>query len=128
MLQALAFTGILYFCAGNTSPNIARETSQNIEGGVTLSAAVGHSVLLDASERFGLPTSALGIGEAKSRTWSNDCLELGNSKSAKCTEVLVPGWQIVVNSDNKRWVYRTNASGSIIELEPDKPKNKDTTK
>ncbi|NEP02391.1 MAG: hypothetical protein F6K58_27830 [Symploca sp. SIO2E9] len=123
MLQALAFTCILYFCVGKTSPNIARETSQNVESGVTLSAAVGNSVLLDASKRFGLPTSALDISDAQSHIWSDDCLELGNSKSAKCKEMLIPGWQIVVNSDNKRWVYRTNISGSIIALEPDKPKN-----
>ncbi|NEO32007.1 MAG: hypothetical protein F6K36_16540 [Symploca sp. SIO3C6] len=123
MLQALAFTCILYFCVGKTPPNIARETSQNVESGVALSAAVSHSVLLDASERFGVPTSALDISNAQSRTWSDECLELSNSKLSKCKEMLIPGWQIIVNSEDKHWVYRTNASGSIIALEPDKPKN-----
>jgi hypothetical protein len=29
----------------------------------------------------------------------------------------VPGWQIAVVSGQQRWIYRTNASGSVMKLE-----------
>jgi hypothetical protein len=29
----------------------------------------------------------------------------------------VPGWQVAVASRRQRWLYRTNASGSVIKLE-----------
>ena len=116
IIQALAFTGILYFSIGQTPPNTTKTIFQSAESSATLSAAVGNSVLQHTSRQSGLPTSALQIVHVQPQTWSDNCLGLGDSR-ALCTPMAVPGWQVAVASGRQRWIYRTNASGSVIKLE-----------
>jgi hypothetical protein len=117
ILQAIAFTAILYFCAGQTPPNpSSRVISQSVQSPPPLSDAVSHSVLRHASQLSGLPTSALRVIDAKPQTWSDNCLGLSESE-VSCIQTPVLGWQVAVASEQKRWIYRTNISGSIIKLE-----------
>lgn len=116
IIQALAFTGILYFCVGNRPPDTARSIFHPIGTSTTLSAAVGNSVLQHTSQQSGLPPSALRIVQARPQTWSDDCLGLIDSRGS-CSQMQVPGWQVAVVSGQQRWIYRTNASGSMIKLE-----------
>lgn len=116
IIQALAFTGILYFCVGQTPPDPTKALFRPAETRTTASTAVNHSVLQHVSQQSGLPTSALRIVQAKPQTWSDNCLGLADS-GALCTQMPVPGWQIAVMSGKQRWIYRTNASGSVMKLE-----------
>lgn len=116
IIQALAFTGILYFCAGQTLPNTTGVIFSSVETSTPLSVSVKNSVLLHASQQSGLPTSALHIVHARPQTWSDNCLGLSNP-DALCTQMAVPGWQIAVASGQQRWFYRTNTSGSAIKVE-----------
>ncbi len=116
IIQALAFTGILYFCIGQTPPEQSRPMFSSRETSTTLSIGIGNSVLQHASVQSGLPTSALRIVQATPQTWSDNCLGLVDS-GAFCTQMPVPGWQVAVTSQQKRWIYRTDASGSVIKLE-----------
>lgn len=116
ILQAIAFTAILYFCAGQTPPNPSRVIHQSVQSPPPLSTAVSHSVLRHASQLSGLPTSALRVIDAQPQTWSDHCLGLGES-GVSCIQTPVSGWQIAVASEQQRWIYRTNKSGSIIKLE-----------
>jgi len=34
-----------------------------------------------------------------------------------CTQAIVPGWRVLVEDEGQTFVYRTNASGSVIKLE-----------
>ncbi|NEQ29318.1 MAG: hypothetical protein F6K28_62415 [Microcoleus sp. SIO2G3] len=117
IIQSLAFTGILYFSVGQTPPTPPTGvTSQLIRSSTPLSTSVGNTVLQHASQQSGLPTSELRIVQAQPQTWSDNCLglrELGTS----CTQVPVSGWQVAVASGKQQWVYRTDASGSVIKLE-----------
>ncbi|HEY9675325.1 MAG TPA: hypothetical protein V6D11_28040 [Waterburya sp.] len=116
IIQALAFTGILYFCIGQTPPEQSRPLFSSRETSTTLSSSIGNSVLQQASLQSGLPTSALRIAQARPQTWLDNCLGLVDS-GAFCTQIPVPGWQVAVTSQEKRWIYRTDASGSVIKLE-----------
>lgn len=116
IIQALAFTGILYFCVGQTPPDTTKTLLGPVRTSTTFSSAVENSVLQHASQQSGLPTSALGIVQAREQTWSDSCLGLADS-GVLCSQMPVPGWQIAVGSGQQRWIYRTNASGSVIKLE-----------
>lgn len=118
VIQALAFTGILYFSFNPTSSSNSRtaQSYQSIQTRATPLAPVSNAVLQDVSQQSGLPISDLYIVDARQQTWSDSCLELGK-KEALCTEVLVPGWQVTVASDQKRWLYRTNGSGTLLKLD-----------
>jgi hypothetical protein len=116
IIQALAFTGILYFCVGQTPPDTTRALFHPVETRTTFSTPIGHSVLQHVSQQSGLPTSALHIVQARPQTWPDNCLGLADSR-ALCAKIAVPGWQIAVMSGQQRWIYRTNASGSVMKLE-----------
>lgn len=120
IIQALAFTVILYFCVGQAPPEQSTTMFSVIGRSATLSTAVGNSVLQHTSKQFGLPTSALRIVQAKAQTWSDSCLGLGDS-GGSCTQMSVPGWRVTVASKQRRWIYRTDSSGSLIKLEGSTP-------
>ena len=132
LFQSLAFTGILYFCVGQAPPdrteeiNRSPQTRSALSFGNTndrnsttlslLSPRFENSVLQHASKQLGLPTSALRITHAQSQTWSDNCLGI-HDHEIFCSQTPVPGWQVEVKSGKKSWIYRTNASGSLIKIE-----------
>jgi hypothetical protein len=116
IIQALAFTGILYFSIGQTPPNTTHTFFQPVSSRATLSVSMTNSVLQHASRYSGLPASALRIVHAQPQTWSDNCLELHDAETV-CTQVPVPGWHVTVASGKQSWVYHTNASGSVIKME-----------
>lgn len=116
IIQALAFTGILSFCVGQTPPNLTEFSFSSVETSAPISASVKNSVLHHASQQSGLPTSALHIVHVQPQTWSDNCLGLSNPE-VLCTQMSVSGWQISVASGQQRWLYRTNKSGSAIKME-----------
>lgn len=116
VIQALAFTGILYFSVGQTPPNTTEGINSSAQTTATLSASISNSVLQHASQQSGLPTSALHIVQSQQQTWSDSCLGV-NDFGVLCTQMIVPGWQVAVASGQQRWVYRTNTSGSVIKKE-----------
>jgi hypothetical protein len=116
IIQALAFTGILHFCAGQTPPKTTGVIFSSVETSAPLAVSVKNSVLRHASQQSGLPPSALHIVHAQPQTWSDNCLGLSNPE-VLCTQMAVPGWQIAVASGQQHWLYRTNTSGSAIKAE-----------
>jgi hypothetical protein len=130
LIQSLAFTGILYFCVGQAPPHSSETINQLPELPSALKAKGEHdsttrsllspgfenSVLQHASKQLGLPTSALRITHAQSQTWSDNCLGI-HDPEIFCTQTPVPGWQVEVKSAQQSWIYRTNATGSVIKIE-----------
>lgn len=70
----------------------------------------------DLSRRTGIPTSQLRFVEVSSQTFPNGCLGLGGANEM-CTQMMVSGWRVVFANGNRRWVYRTNTTGSNFRLE-----------
>ena len=114
IVQALVLTGILSLTATLTLPN-RKVTISNPLSDVSLIKSVQNAVLQDVSQYSGLPKSALNIVKTQPQTWSDDCLDIHNLE-VLCTEMEVPGWQVTVANGQHRWIYRTNASGSMVKL------------
>lgn len=77
---------------------------------------VAKATLRVVSQQSGIPISQLYIVQSQYVSWSDDCLGLGSSEEV-CTQALVSGWRVIVESIDWRWVYRTNKSGSLVRLE-----------
>jgi hypothetical protein len=77
---------------------------------------VAEAVLKDVYRVTGNRLLPLKIVESSKKTWTNGCL--GRPKAGElCTQVLVPGWRVIVSDGSKRWIYRTNGNGNILRLE-----------
>lgn len=92
---------------------VRREEAQNT---TTLPSAVANAVLREATSQSGLPAARLRIVQAKRQTWPDGCLGLGGPETA-CLFATVPGWEVTVQGGVKRWVYRTDESGSVVHLD-----------
>ncbi len=77
---------------------------------------VASAVLKDASKRSKLPTNQLSILKSAAKEWPDGCLGLA-SPDTFCTQAIVSGWQVTVEGKGQHLVYRTNDSGSLVELE-----------
>lgn len=71
----------------------------------------------DLSKRTGIPANQLRFTEVSAQTWPDGCLGLARPGEI-CTQAMVPGWRATFANGNRRWVYRTNSSGSTFRLEP----------
>lgn len=116
VLQAIAFTLILSFSADYLSPNNKGMINQSTQANSQLSAAIGHIVLQHASQHTRVPSSKLDLVDVQPHTWSDNCLGLAEEK-ASCKPMPVSGWQVAVANGQRRWIYRTDASGSVVKLE-----------
>lgn len=83
---------------------------------IVLPASVKAAVLKDATQRLKLPTSDLRIQRSERKTWPDGCLGLADP-DVLCTQALVSGWAVTVQSKQQRLIYRTNASGSVVKLD-----------
>lgn len=113
---ALVFTTILCF---GIRPSVTGSSKVVVTSGgsqTALSESVASAVVHDLSKRSGLPKSELKIVDAQQLVLSDRCLISKNSNFL-CVESQIPGWQIIVASGKKRWVYRTNQSGSMLKLD-----------
>lgn len=118
---ALLLTGILYFGVKPTLPTNSKAfVSESPQTVTSVAEPVAHAVLQDVSVRSGLPKSTLRIVHAKQLAWQDVCLGLSNSERV-CTQAVVPGWQVTVASGSQHWLYRTDASGSVVKLEQNTP-------
>jgi hypothetical protein len=90
---------------------------ENQRPSVILPSPVAQAVMAQVSRRSGLDPKFLKLTTAERRTWSDSCLGLGGT-NLLCTEVLVPGWQVAVESERQRWIYRTDLSGNQVVLDP----------
>lgn len=81
-----------------------------------LPSSVSRAVLEEASKQSRMSTSQLRIVKAEQREWSNGCLGLPEPGRA-CTQVIVSGWRVTVEGGRETYIYRTNASGSLVKLE-----------
>ncbi|MBD2212340.1 hypothetical protein H6G27_21075 [Nostoc linckia FACHB-104] len=127
IFTALVLTGILSVGSGLTlikssnaaTINLSAETKNEIIKGNTkqnrLPRSVVNAVLQDLSRRGVVSTQKLQVVESNQRTWRNGCLELPQPDEL-CTQALVPGWRVVISNSQRKWVYHTNQTGSIVRF------------
>ncbi|MBV6621730.1 MAG: hypothetical protein KI793_02055 [Rivularia sp. (in: Bacteria)] len=80
-----------------------------------LPASVKSRVIADAARRLQKPVSSFFIMQAQQKTWKDGCLELRDANTI-CSQVIVPGWRVIVGTKGQSLVYHTNRSGSVIKL------------
>lgn len=87
--------------------------ARNPENNATLPPAV-KSAKGQAAEDFG--TLNVYVNDYEEKEWSDGCLGL-TSEGEFCTQAIVPGYRIVVEADDKEYIYRTNSDGSVVRRE-----------
>lgn len=91
------------------TPSVEEDTVESLPN------AIANAVLEDISRRHNLNRSELKILEVARQTWSDGCLGLGGDQI--CTQVLVPGWLVILRSEDKLWAYRTDDMGSLVAFD-----------
>lgn len=91
------------------TPSVEEDTVESLPD------AIAEAVFEDISRRRNLDTSELKILKVARQTWSDGCLGLGGDQI--CTQALVPGWLVIVGSEDKLWAYRTDEMGSVVALD-----------
>ncbi|AFZ34146.1 hypothetical protein Sta7437_0543 [Stanieria cyanosphaera PCC 7437] len=99
------------------APSLQTEqpVKENISEPTTLPLEIQNAVLEDISKRTSKNVATFRIAEAEKRTWSDGCLDLSEPNQF-CTQVLTPGWQVIVTDGESKWVYHTNSSGNLVKL------------
>ena len=102
----------------NSEPgNLAQNTGKNATD--ELPAAVKAAVVGELSRLTDIPPARLKITASSPQSWPNTCLGLGSSDEL-CGQMIVEGWRVAVSDGRQTWVYRTDARGNILRLEPKK--------
>lgn len=124
LLGILLFLGAFWFTCNMAiadpglipAPSLQDEQPTEILTAETLPPEVQSAVLDEAVKRTSLTVADLKIVSARSQNWSDGCLGLAQPDEL-CTQVITPGWQVVVTDGIRNWTYRTNESGALIRLE-----------
>lgn len=86
-----------------------------LNGFTSVPIAITRAALRDAAQRSRLPIGQLQINWVEQKTWSNGCFDLPTG--GVCTSAMVPGWQVTIADQQKRWVYRTDST-STVQFDP----------
>ncbi len=109
--QAIAETSLV------PAPSLQREATEILTvTEIDLPPQIQTAVLEAAAKRTSKPVSTLNIVKAQPKNWSDGCLGLAEPDEL-CTQVITPGWQVVVTDGLNNWIYRTNELGNLIKLE-----------
>lgn len=95
--------------------NLRLASGNSGDSGSQLPQSVKSPVIRDASQRLGQPVSNFFIMQVQEKTWKDGCLELRDTNTI-CSQVLVPGYRVIVGTKGQSLVYHTNKSGSVIKL------------
>ena len=77
---------------------------------------VRNRVLLHAAQETGLPLQAFTVTQASAEVWPDGCLGIPNP-AALCAAVLTSGWRVQLTHGDNIYVYRTDATASVIGAE-----------
>jgi hypothetical protein len=84
-------------------------------GPSNLPESVRTAVINAAANRTGIPANQFAVVEAEQRDWPDGCLGLGEPGTL-CTQVIVPGYRVVVQANQQEWIFRTDDTGSQVKL------------
>ena len=108
---AIAATGLV------PAPSLQEEPTEILTATESpLPPEVQSAVLEAAASRTSRTVATFRIVEAQPQNWSDGCLGLAKSDEL-CTQVITPGWQVVVTDGRRNWTYRTDDTGNVIRLE-----------
>jgi hypothetical protein len=124
-ITTLALTGLIL----STSVGLSKQaglalplaqspvTSEPLVQKPFLPTSVEEKVRQEASRQLNASPSAITIVSFSQQTWSDSCLGLGGAAES-CLQAIVEGWRVEVTNGQRNLVYRTDATGNAIRLEP----------
>lgn len=137
MLKALILASILSVSTSLTVinsaiaypeiPQTANAQAQRPANENRLPPQVANAIRQHLSRQTSIAPGQLRITQSSRQTWPDGCLGLPEPDQF-CTQALVEGWRVVISHQNQTWVYRTNASGSLVKLDTGASQTKDTNK
>jgi hypothetical protein len=69
----------------------------------------------DLSTRISIPVDQIQVVTYENVEWPDGCLGI-QKLGVMCTEVIVPGYRVILNANGMAYEYHTNTSGSAVEL------------
>lgn len=73
-------------------------------------------LLQQVAQQAGVPQSRLTLVAAQPRTWDG-CMGI-ERPGVGCTRIALPGWQAIVSSGERAWVYHVDEIGNRVVLNP----------
>lgn len=93
-------------------------TSLVSQAAAQLPDPIVQALVQDVVRRTGVAPNAIRILNAIPRTWPDGCLGLATPDTF-CTEALQPGWHVRLTDGKQDWLYRTDAAGLVVRLDPE---------
>lgn len=88
----------------------------NDEASVELDRSTQTAILERVAAQSNVSVSQLQIVAARRETWTDGCLGLGTAEQL-CTQVITPGYLIVLLNGDQPLVYRTNQAGTVVAID-----------
>jgi hypothetical protein len=85
--------------------------------GEVLPPIVSQRLISAVAKEVRVPATRLQIAHVKSAVWDG-CLGIFTSGRQACTKIALQGWQVVIASSNRSWVYHLDQDGSRIVQNP----------
>ena len=79
-------------------------------------STLGADLLQETSNLSSISPSLLELVGAEPRVFSNTCLDL-TQPGVQCAQAQVPGWRVVIEVGDMRWIWHTDASGATKILD-----------
>ncbi|MGL6339784.1 MAG: hypothetical protein ACRC80_11665 [Waterburya sp.] len=99
------------------APSLQEEPAEILTAKETnLPPKVKSAVLKNAARQTNQTMATLRILKAQPQNWSDGCLGLAKPDEL-CTQVITPGWRVVVTNGQRNWTYRTDNTGNLVKLE-----------
>ncbi|MCB9134787.1 MAG: hypothetical protein H6636_05125 [Anaerolineales bacterium] len=65
------------------------------------------------ASQLGISVDSITVQSLEAVDWRNGCLEV-NEKGVACTDVIVPGYRILLEANGQTYEYRSNLDGSVL--------------
>ncbi len=95
--------------------NVIRLEPQSTGEG--LPPIVSQRLISAVAKEVRVPATRLQIAHVKAAVWDG-CLGIFTSGRQACTKIALQGWQVVIASSNRSWVYHLDQDGSRIVQNP----------
>lgn len=82
----------------------------------TVPVPIQTAVLEAAARRTSRSVAKFRIVNAEKRNWLDGCLGIAEPDEL-CTQVITPGWLVIVTDGQRNWTYRTDEFGDRVKLE-----------
>lgn len=71
---------------------------------------------INLSQELDIPREEITIVEWQAAEWPDGCLGLGGPGEL-CTQVITPGWRVVLEARGQRYIARTDQLGEVVRFE-----------